>query len=455
MPDSRPRSPVGEAIDERMARIGPATYSFDDLTRRRARKQRNSRLASAVVALALVLAVLVALRGLAAGFGAGERVPASPVITAHNANGLALAWVASSPSLAYAFAVTDGDGRVYAGFADGTVKAFPASCGSDRCAPIWSAPTVGTSLTRPTVADGIVYVASGGGTTSSTALRAYAVGCGSGGATCRPLWSGVMHGYQDSDAAPLVTADAVVVASGGLFAFPLDCAAPTCSPRWVAPLSHSIAGWLGSVGVPASLATDGRTIFAAGGANLEAFDTDCASNGNVCHALWTHRFPSPIMHSPMLADGIVYVDSGGSIFGFPTACSTRSCDPMQTTSVGATNEDPLASFAAFGNLMVAGRVNSGIVAVPAGCGSAGSKACRPVWTAKTGGAPVVTVADGLIFAAAADGVYAFDPHCGSGGATCEPLWFEPIRGAALTVGRNAVYVGSPDGRLEAFTAAGK
>src|SRR5689334_18704544 len=176
---------IGSAIEERMDRIRPPSYSFDDISRRRVRKQRSSRVGSAVVALALVVAVLAILRSVG-GIAPPGGLPASPPIDRSNAGRLAMAWIASSgsPVASSAAAV---DGRVYAGFDDGTVKAFAESCAPARCRPLWSAPMISRSTTAPVISDGVVYVpAVWAG--PPTALLAYGVDCASGGATCRPLW---------------------------------------------------------------------------------------------------------------------------------------------------------------------------------------------------------------------------------------------------------------------------
>ncbi len=453
MADARPRSPVGDALEERMARIRPASYSFDDLIRRRARRQRNTRLVSAAVALALVVAMLVALRGLG-GFGAHARVPASPGITAANASRLGLVWVASSPWPVYTPPAVE-DGRVYAAFADGTVAAYPTACSpASSCRPLWTAATGVEALSGPTVANGMLYVAPGS-TNGSTALLAYSGACALNGQACSPRWVGVLPPdlrarYAD-DAAPIVSGSSVIIVASGLpdaadtlVAFPLTCPGRSCAPTWTAPLQEDVTR-------PTDLAAEGDTVYVAANAALEAFGSGCATGGRECLPLWIDHLPAHIDRPPVVRGGIVEVGVGGTIVGVPAECQSRSCPVARTTSIGDREGDMVSSFAMSGDLIVAGREKGGIVAVRAGCRSEGPNGCRAVWTAATGRSPDVTAADGLIFVGAADGVYAFDPLCSSDGGGCRPLWFEPIRDAIVSVTRTAVYVGSSDGRLAAFT----
>ena len=443
---------IGSAIEERMDRIRPPSYSFDDISRRRARKQRNSRIGSAVVALALVVAVLAILRSVG-GITPPGGLPASPPIDRTNAGRLSMAWTASPGSPVSASAAAK-DGRIYAGFEDGTVKAFPESCAPARCRPIWSAPMITNSLSAPAISDGVVYVPvvwAG----PPTGLLAYSVDCASGGATCRPLWRGVVPANvrlrNVIDADPLVTDDVVVVVTSErwvsaeeLIAFPRACATATCEPRWVVPLGFSS---------DVSLATDGSTVFVSVGTELKAFDAACASGGHRCRPIWVDRLPAIIQLGPILVDGTIYVGAGGVVYGFPATCDRPSCGPVRSVRFEGAAGNPISSLAIIDGLVVASRL-SGIEAVPFGCRSDLAAGCRS-WSASTAPSPRVTTGDGLIFVAASSGVYAFDPACAPAGGSCRPLWFTPRKYPTVTVTPSAVIIGSADGRLSAFTVPGR
>jgi outer membrane protein assembly factor BamB len=54
------------------------------------------------------------------------------------------------------------NGVVYVGSEDGSLYAFPASCGTGNasCAALWSSLTAGPILSSPAESDGVVYVGS-------------------------------------------------------------------------------------------------------------------------------------------------------------------------------------------------------------------------------------------------------------------------------------------------------
>ena len=70
MPDYR------SMMERDLKHIGPASFGFEDLARRRDRKQRNQRLAAGAVGVAIALGLCVVL--LAAVIARSHRVPAGP-----------------------------------------------------------------------------------------------------------------------------------------------------------------------------------------------------------------------------------------------------------------------------------------------------------------------------------------------------------------------------------------
>ena len=73
----------------------------------------------------------------------------------------------------------DGD-SVYVSSTDGGLSVFPQSC-AWRCTPAWTV-DVPDGGGNPTVADGVLYVGSTGGTS------AFDAACGVGGGSCSSLW---------------------------------------------------------------------------------------------------------------------------------------------------------------------------------------------------------------------------------------------------------------------------
>jgi outer membrane protein assembly factor BamB len=123
------------------------------------------------------------------------------------------------------------------------IVAFPAACGTAgvTCMPRWQAEvpwTPGGSnssrATTPAVGAGVAYLAIDPG------LRAYALDCATGGATCEPLWlaerPGVPHASDFSGGSPTL-ANGVVYhpALERLWAFRAACPFGHCGPLWSVP----------------------------------------------------------------------------------------------------------------------------------------------------------------------------------------------------------------------------
>jgi len=159
---------------------------------------------------------------------------------------------------------------------------------------------------------------------------------------------------------------------------------------------------------------------------LYAFDaagvSGCSGSPKVCAALWTATTAGRVRSSPAVAGGVVYVGSDdGRLYAFDAA---------------------------------------GV----SGC-SGSPKVCAPLWSALTGGQidSSPAVAGGVVYVSSTDGkLYAFDAAGVSGCSGipkgCGPLWKADIAGvfggSSPAVGGGVVYVGSTDGKLYAFDAAG-
>jgi outer membrane protein assembly factor BamB len=109
---------------------------------------------------------------------------------------------------------------VYLGSAEVNLYAFPASCGTGNatCTPLWHATTGNLVATDPAVANGVVYVGS-----LDDNLYAFPASCGTGNATCTPLWHATTGGTVSD---PAVANGVVYVGSGdhNLYAFDLTTA---------------------------------------------------------------------------------------------------------------------------------------------------------------------------------------------------------------------------------------
>jgi outer membrane protein assembly factor BamB len=178
--------------------------------------------------------------------------------------------------------------------------------------------------------------------------------------------------------------------------------------------------------------------------------------------------------SPAVANGVVYVGSDDNkLYAFPQlggppncAGSPQTCTPLWTAVTG----DNVASSPAVANGVVyVGSNDHKLYAFDAAGGSATCTGtpvvCTPLWTATTGDAVQSSpaLANGVVYVGSNDGkLYAFDAAGGAATCTgtpvvCTPLWTAAATDAIASspaVVDNVVYVGSNDGKLYALDAAG-
>src|SRR5437899_11349683 len=96
-------------VERELRRIAPASYSLDDVARRRNRRRRNQRITSAIVALLLAT---LAIGGAIRAFEGGERQrPAAPPITPENVSSLHL--IATDEPGGQRVGVTTADGLIF------------------------------------------------------------------------------------------------------------------------------------------------------------------------------------------------------------------------------------------------------------------------------------------------------------------------------------------------------
>ena len=337
----------------------------------------------------------------------------------------------------------------------------------------------GAGVTSPSVARGKVYV--GSGDNNVYAFDAVgAANCSGSPRTCQPLWTATTDGPVGS--APAVVNGVVYVGSSDNNVYAFDAAGATncsgsprtCQPLWTAATNSAVAS--------SPAVVNGVVYIGSEDGQLYAFDaagaTNCSGTPKTCQPLWTANAgdDGPILASPAVANGVVYVGSyfEGNLFAFDAAGATncsgtpKTCQPLWTA--------PTAS-RPFGSMFSSPAVANGVVYVGSGdnklyafdaagaanC-SGSPKTCQPLWTAATsdfvGSSPAV--ANGVVYVGSNDHhLYAFDAagvtNCSGSPKTCTPLWTAATSEIVISspaVANGVVYVGSNDGNLYAFDAAG-
>lgn len=374
-----------DLLDHAERLFPPPERAFDRLARRRDRKRRNQRIGAAV--LALVIAVAAIGGAIHAFRNAVRQRPATGgVITPGNVGSLHV--IGSGRVGGHPISVKVSGGLVYvvSRGSSHTLTAFSATCTSD-CHPVWVADARVNPVGWAQTAEGMVYVA-------ADDLYAFSSSCGSGGSTCQPTWVGRLPG--PTPAGPVVSGDAVyAVSDGRLYSFPTSCAQEggECHFSWVSVLPPIPLSWLSNRPV---VIDDMVYLFSDPGTYV-AFPTDCGSNGSTCRPLeGAPTPPPPIFYPKVVAEGKVFVGTD-LLRAFPAGCADHphlgqpgntACEPLWTSS--AANSSRLGLFApGNGVLFVMQRhggccgnypgPRGGILAFPSDCGT-GDATCDPVWT---------------------------------------------------------------------------
>jgi outer membrane protein assembly factor BamB len=194
----------------------------------------------------------------------------------------------------------------------------------------------------------------------------------------------------------------------------------------------------GSLSDSSPCMADGLVFVGSGGGILYAFDPTASSQ----RITWTYEIDSAITSSPVVLNGTVYV---GANDGTVHAVATDGSDAWQSpVDVGG----PIFSDVAAANGHVFVTTNDGsIVALNAASGS-------EVWRNETGvelGASSPTVSSGTVYVGA-DSVYALNASEGN------EQWQDGSNdtgsvGSTPAIGNGTVYVGSTDGSLYALNAS--
>jgi hypothetical protein len=321
----------------------------------------------------------------------------------------------------------------------------------------------------PAVADGLVYVP---GPDLSAGLEAYSVDCAGFVTVCPRRWKAITSPIGSS---PVIANGFVYAADdSGIFgAYQVNCATglgPCDTSCPGSPGAYCDEAWQGGVanrinGSPA--VSSGIVYIGADPGLAAAYDVaSCASKRGSCDALWVGSLGDNkgTRSSPAAADGMVYFGSeDGRLYAYAVGCvnAYRACEPRWTAITG----DGIDSSPAVADGVVyVGSRDGKLYADAVGCPS--GSPCLPLWTATPGDGidSSPTVANGVVYVASRDGrLNAYAVGCASDGGTCTPLWSADIGGSSAlptsfdmspVVANGAVYVGSYDGNLYAFSLYG-
>jgi outer membrane protein assembly factor BamB len=308
--------------------------------------------------------------------------PLENVLNPSNVGGLQEDWTLSSGSTTFDGPVVGiGARQVFFGDGNGVVRAVNEVTG----APVWSRALPGPIESTPAVDSGRVYVHDNDG-------NLYALN----GSTGAVIWKGMTASNYST---PAVSGGRVftVALPGTVFSFAVGCGTGgvTCSPLWTRPLGG------GSESSPA--VSNGVVYVGSDDGALNALN---AAHGYV---LWKGILPTSVdTNSPAVANGVVYIStfSPGVLTAFPAACGNGGglCAPLwQTDTFGNADGAPAVANGVVYAGFATGVDNGTIVALPAGsfCGTP----CAPLWTATPAGdieSPLI-VSDGELIADVTDG----------------------------------------------------
>jgi outer membrane protein assembly factor BamB len=214
------------------------------------------------------------------------------------------------------------------------------------------------------------------------------------------------------------------------------------------------------------------------GARVFAYDPAGCNVSAGCAPLWTAEVlpPGPRVSAPTVADGVLYVSGGGQLFTFDAAGVTncqsgtpRTCEPLWSAVNHSVWTPTVAGGVVYtvGGSLLGGEVLMAFDATGVARCSGTPKVCLPLWRANPGLAraeSVPTVAHGRVFVGSTDGhVRVFDAagtaSCSGVPKVCQPLAILTTgiaTGEQLTVPAvhaGWLYVATPTS-LQAFDADG-
>ncbi|MFZ5893030.1 MAG: hypothetical protein ACOY0T_18360 [Myxococcota bacterium] len=195
----------------------------------------------------------------------------------------------------------------------GTLYAFPSSCPTTSCGPLWTAPSGADYSLAVAIYKNTVYTVGTPQVGSSSVLAAYPVDCRNDGNVCDPLWQSPIEGEPYDT--PVLSNDRIFLVTGtALRAYRYDCGldGATCTPLWRATGERFTAAPAVAEGVVYAQGTQ-PALFRNETYYSSAWAVNCRSNGGECRPLM--RFAT-IFHDvtadlgPAFANGVVYTNSG-------------------------------------------------------------------------------------------------------------------------------------------------
>ncbi|MFI5898194.1 PQQ-binding-like beta-propeller repeat protein [Actinoplanes sp. NPDC051513] len=355
--------------------------------------------------------------------------PDERTITRRTVAGLTLDYVAFGPADPTFGGISQSSPAVagnvaYVGTDSGLLLALPATgCGSDSCAPLWTAKLTNGAHTTPAVAGGLVFISSAGSVDNGLGTLAAFRAAGCGRATCTPVWTAPV---PNTGSSPTVSGGILYIVSGDgrLLAFTAaGCGRSTCAPLWTGNLKSSSNGAPAVAnGLVYATSQERLVAFRAGGCGLRT-----------CPPVWASR---PVAGS----------DTGSGLI--QDAGPTVSGDKVYFPSVDFQAPD--------------GKAGTVYAYSSSACLSAQTLECTPLWVAHPSDFDSIntnlTVSDGILYGSATGFVFAFDAN-GCGQPVCGFLWFGGLgvsagTGAAPSVAGGVVYYTQNVGRIGGFDAGG-
>ena len=310
------------------------------------------------------------------------------------------------------------------------VQAFPETCGAPlglSCSPLWTGLVGDAAGSAVTVADNEVFVDSDTlAPVPSQELWVFPEHCGTGGATCSPLWRATIPGSVGSEAPPTVAGGTVYIPGGQagsayLYAYPATCSTP-CKPTWRGSMD------IGDVYESATVG-DGFVYIPDYDGNLYAYHVGCATGGKKCSPAWQGNTGQLGPGGAAYANGLVFLGSqNDDVYAFKaTGCgiSGVDCSPVWQAVTGSN----VRSEPAVANGLVYITSDDGyLYAFKEHC----AFSCTPAWKAFLSSGEdsfhsSPAVANGVVYVSwtnsvSKKGIDAFSATCATGGGTCSPLW---------------------------------
>jgi outer membrane protein assembly factor BamB len=241
----------------------------------------------------------------------------------------------------------------------------------------------------PVVRDGIVYVVARG--SADAGLFAFSVSCGTGGATCRPLWQwrgGAATGFTYPETSVAVTARFVfAIIDRTLYQFPRQCGAAVCNP------SFSVA----NIDSTAPTVANGIVYVMRSDMTLLALPETCIG----CSVLWTATLSERSFRDVAVVNGSIYITTPARLYAFTPGCGASTCTPAWSTSLRSNGYGVVAA----GSLLYV-LTTQQLLVYPAVCYTG----CPPLWQSGHGGTysnvnyASVAIADGAVYSASDDGM---------------------------------------------------